>query len=505
MYLKSDRELFRRRGRFGWVLALVVLLILVSVSLLAYPRLVELADEMQFAVVATPTPMPTATPAAGFYVGRAEEASWDGAVASAIAAYQQALDLEPNQTELYLELARLLIFQGQPERALEMARQALTRQPGSARAWAMLGLTYNWLGMSGQAITYCRRAIELDPTLAEAYAYLAVAYIDAGQWSPANEAIATAWELDPTDVTVLRNRAYVLEGQGNYSGAIEGYREALAVNDRLVDLYLGIGRNAAALGNLTRAREAYEAAVEIDPEHSIAWNRLGLTELLVGDYPAARASLEHALRHNPRMGEAYGNLGTLYFHQRNYEDAIQAFSSAIRYGEARSRRRTVLFVITMEDIDRIGLEPRGTEVAHAKFVHPFQFDVPLRGQFETAGGQNDVQGQIKLDVMTGRYEASVIGITPAPSGKVYVGWFRQLFAPEGHLIRTEPMFAAPDGRLEISSETGVVKGPPIYSYTTYALTYYLLAECDRALPLIDIALRLNPVDETALRTRDFCR
>ncbi len=100
---------------------------------------------------ATATPAPTATPSAGHFTVLAEEAYWNGSVGEAIVAYQRALDLDLNQTELYLELARLMIYNGQAERGLEMARQALSRQPGECPCLGAAGLAYDWLGLTDQA------------------------------------------------------------------------------------------------------------------------------------------------------------------------------------------------------------------------------------------------------------------------------------------------------------------------------------------------------------------
>ncbi len=171
-----------------------------------------------------------------------------------------------------------------------------------------------------------------------------------------------------------------MENQGNYFDAIQGYREAIAANDKLVHLYMAVGRNAGALGNLTTALEAYSEAVGVDPRHAEALARLAWTQILMGDYAAAKQNLTTALEVDPDLAEAYAYLGTLYFHQRNYEDAIVAFGPAIDYAEARSRRRTVLFSVTLEDTEGIGVTPRGSEVAVAEFVHPGDLQTPMRGQ-----------------------------------------------------------------------------------------------------------------------------
>ncbi|MGC9350109.1 MAG: tetratricopeptide repeat protein [Anaerolineae bacterium] len=504
MYLKSDRELYNRK-RVPWVRIFLVLIVLAVGGYFAWQAFEDFGRRFMPVSIPTSTPMPTPTPAAGFYVSEAEDAYLNGSMGAAIEAYQRALDMEPNQTELYLELARLLVFYGKPERAVEMARQALIRQPESARAWALLGMAYDWLGLTDRAVQFCERAVEIDPTLPEAYAYLAEAYIDNGQWMAANEAIGTAMELDDTNVDVLRNQGYVLENQGNYSGAIQAYRDALEVQENLAHLYLAIGRNAMALQNLTLARDAYADAVAVDPENPLALDRLGWTQLLIGDYESARPNLRTALELDPTLADAYGHLGTLYYQQVNYEDAIAMLKPALTYGEARSRRRSMLFVITEEEIDDVGVEPAGPEVAYAAFLHPVGFETPLRGEFQGQGVGSEVQGRIRFDVMTGRYTFSLSGLPPASSGKTYVGWFLRLLWPEDTLVRTEPIFPAPTGDVQVSGETGPVKGPPIENYYIYALAHYLLDQCGQALPYLEIALRIDPEDPQALRAAELCR
>lgn len=506
MYLKSDRDLYRRRRRIPWM-RLLTLLALIGAG--AY-LVTTILDVMQgrpgsgTTGAPTPTPAPTSTPSPAIYVARAEDAYWAGDVESAIDAYQRALDIEPNQFDLYLALSRLLTFQSQPERGLEMAREALRRQPENARAWAVLCLAYDWLGMPLDAIKACEQAITFDPTLPEAYAYLAEAYVDAGNWFAANNTIATALELGETNIDVLRNRAYVLETQGNYYGAIGAYREALEVHEELVHLHMAIGRNANALGNWTLAVQAYSDAVEADPNHVPALARLGLVLLLTGDYRQAETHLTKAIKLDPMFADAYAHMGTLYFQQRNYEDAIEMFKLAIRYGEARSRRRTVYLVITMEDTNAVGLAPKGTEVARAAFVHPIGFETPLRGMIEGGVVGSQITGHVRFDVMSGRYAMEMQGLPPAPAGKIYVGWFLPLLLLERTTARTEAIFPAPDGRVQFSGDVGRVKGPAIETYYTLALSYYLLDQCSEALPYIDAALRLDPEDANALQTRQLC-
>jgi tetratricopeptide (TPR) repeat protein len=508
MYIKPDRKLRRHRGhrrepkryRFVWVLLLM--LVLGAGSYVGY--LAMFKWDTQAAAFPTTTPMPTPTPSVGYYISEAEDARFRGSMVEAIDAYQLALNLEPNQTDAYIELARLLTLYGEPERGLGMAQQALIRQPDSPRALAVLGRAYDWLGMPDDAVRFCRQAVQVDPTLAVSYAYLAEALVDNGQWFAANDAIATALELDDTNVEVIRNQGYVLENQGNYYGAIDAYRNALEIDDRAVHLYMAIGRNTAALGNLYGAEDAYASAVEIAPDYAIGLDWLGWIQLLLGDYESAEANLLAAIEADERLGSAYSHLATLYFQQRNYEDAIEYFKPGIEYGEARSRRRVVRFVITAETVNGVGARPAGDEVARVELEHPVQLEGPLRGEFSGIYAGTSVEGRFRFEVMDGRYQITLTSLPPVPQGEVFIGWFVPLYTPEGTMVRTEPIFPSPGGAFERRDMTGVVQGPPIENYYTYALSYYLLDQCNQAMPHIRTALRIDPEDANALKTLELC-
>lgn len=502
MYLKPGNKLYRKQQTPSVTHVFILLLLIAGGGIVVYN--IMLRNESPIISSNTPTPQPTATPSPLLSVAEAEDAYWAGDINTAIDSYQRALDIEPNQVDVYIELARLLIHRGRPERALEMAREALHRQPENPHALLMLGLSYEWLGLLGEAIDAYQAAIELDPTSPEAYAYLAEAYIDSGNWYGANDAIATAELLDDANVVVRRNSGYVLENQGNYYGAMEAYREALELHNRLVHLYLSIGRNAEALGNLSLAQETYEDAIEVDPGSAVAHARLGRVYLYQGEYEKAEVALKEALALDPVLGDAYGNLATLYFQRLNYEDAIENFRPALRYGEAKNRRRTVYLLITEESVNGIGEGPADVELARAYFIHPLDPEAPLRGVVFGSGEGSPIQGHVRLDVMTGRYTISLAGLPPAPAGKVYMGWFMPLVSAGELLVHTEAIFPAPDGRVEISGETGAIKGPSIENYYLLALAYYYLDDCPSALAYIEVALRIDPQDANSLVTWEYC-
>lgn len=503
MYIKESRYPYRRTQRRRspfWRILLLALVDVLGIFVL-YQFLYN--PEMPM-VLSTATPAPTPTRSPTSYVAEATDAYFGGAMPTALAAYQQALELDPAQPEFYVAMGRIMVYRGAPERALQLARNALLYDAEYAPAWALLCLAYDWLNLPLDAVAFCERAIALDPTLPEAYAYLAEAHIDAGNWLAANDTIATAMKLDENSVDVLRNYGYVMEVQGNYSAAIQAYRQALQRQPFLAHLYIAIGRNQHVLGNFTQAQESYQSATEVDPENLIALERAGLLRLLQGDYGPAQVYFQKALEIDPTYSRALGWLGTLFFQRRNYEDAIPVLERAIRYGEMESRRRTVLFTITEEPQGVAASAPTGRTVVRGEFAFPEDTRSPLRAMLRGTPSQEDARGFIRLDPLDGRYTLSLTGLPPAPVGQVYVGWFRPLLSPERAVMHTAPIRPGPDGSVTLSGATGVVKGPPIEIYYTLSLCYYYLNRCADARPLIAVALRIDPQDANALQTQRLC-
>ncbi len=494
----------RRRSRSPlWRVLLLLILDLAGIYFL-YTQWVDPVNGPALPTANTPTPRPTPTRSAVSWSADAIDAYWDGRLTESVASYRQALNLEPDQTELYVDLARLLIFRGYPEQALDLTAEALRREPENAMALAVRGLAYDWLGLPEETIPLCDQALALDPALPEAYAYRAEAYVDLGNWLQANTDIEKALELEPENVDVLRTQGYVLEVQGNYSAAIQAYREALDLHPGLSYIYRALGRNYEALGNFTRAEEVYEEAIAADPESVASLDQLAWSYLLRGDYEQVEQYLSSALEIDPNYWPALGHMGTYQFQRRNYEGAIPRFTDAIRYGEAASRRRTVSFQLTLESADQIGAEPGGEAVAQGIFVHPADVTYPMRAMIAGVEDGSTIQGYVRFTPLDGRYVIVLEGL-PAPTlGRAYVGWFDTLLTPEETQVHTPALRPDAEGRIDENDITGPVKGPPIEHYYTLALSHYFLDQCSEATPYINVALRIDPEDANALETRRLC-
>ena len=483
------------------------LLMLISAGVYVYATVKQEQIESPF----VPTPAPTRS--ALSYATTADDLYLQGRLTETISAYGQAIALEPDNVLLYIPMSRLLALEGRTIEAVRHAQKATEMARENAAAWAVLGMAFDWNGDITEAIDACKYAIELDPTYAEGYAYLAEAYADAGRWLDANQAAQTALQLDDQSVDTHRNYGYVLERQANYWGAVEAYKQALEIHPNLAYIHLSVGQNYRRLGDLDSAIGSFKKATDINPGHAQANYELGWTYLVyLGESEEAETYLEQAVAADPEFGRAVGGLAIAYWQRRNYEDAIPNFERAIRLESTSARRKAQAFYVTVEEVNRGDPGPSLDIVMQGDLIPTAQdsrdiLQATLKPQGLEASdeGWADAQGSITLDARSGKYTLQLAGLPWPPAGQVYEGWFEGVYTLSGDPLSTGPFQHKLDGGIEMESEAKWVAGPPIEYYYTLGLAYFYLAECEKAYPLFDAALQINPEEANALEGIRLCR
>jgi tetratricopeptide (TPR) repeat protein len=477
------------------------------VSIYAY----TLIQEEDIVSPFVPTPVPTRS--AHFYLMEADTFYLEGNLEGAITAYEQAISLAPDEVPYYIPLIRLLALEGWvhsdlAERAIELGQHAVERAPNYAPAWAVLGMAYDWSGQVNESIDACLRAVDLDPTYADAYAYLAEAYADAGQWADAQEAAQTALSLAPDSVDANRAHGYVIEGLGNYWGAAESYRRALEIHPKLAHIYVDLGRAYQYLYDTSNAIDAYRMATELDQDRAEAFDKLAWTYYAIGDQEMARTYLERAIEVDSEYAPAYGHLAILYWARRYYEEAIPNLEKAINLSYRVTRRSATGFYVTTEPTEESYLYPSGEVVLEGSLTWADLDEIrlaaslePLRTDSEWAGAS----GRVTLNTVTGEYILRLENVPALPYGRVYVGWFEGLDDLNGMAFNTGPLLIRAAGNFEARLLAEPIDGPRIEELYILGLCYYYMDQCDRAYPLFNAALKIDPEEPNALEGIRLCQ
>jgi spermidine synthase len=259
--------------------------------------------------------------------------------------YRVALNKDPGDRRTRLNLALVLLDQGDPEGAEEILNKLVSEAPDVALYRFNLGVVLGASGDRGGALKQLVQAVALAPGLIPAQIALADAMLGLGRLDEAESAlkkvlvqnrwIAEVWEmlglvsaargnwneakahhvraarLEPYRATAHYNLGIVLQETGRLVEAAEAYRAALSIEPRDAEAANNLGLVYAAAGLFDRARDAHAMAIEIEPNYPAAFYNLGLAEKELGSRRAAGEAFRKALALDPDLTMADEQLKSL--------------------------------------------------------------------------------------------------------------------------------------------------------------------------------------------------
>ena len=195
--------------------------------------------------------------------------------------FEQAFQLNPNDTDLLLLYVQFSMFSGQYADAIRLARR-LVQLDGRNPLFALeLGWAHSFAGNYEAASAGYQRAIELDPVRPEPYLRLAMLELSRGNLDQALEHVRFSEQLAGDTINragIVSEYAYVYAK----TGALE---DAVRIADRLpsnafpqalATVQLALGNHEQALATLRADADRIEAnnlATPAQPTYSfILWN-----------------------------------------------------------------------------------------------------------------------------------------------------------------------------------------------------------------------------------------
>lgn len=223
------------------------------------------------------------------------------------------------------------------DRSIAAYRQALDLDPGLVEARAALASAYCIRGLYRydpadleRALATAERAVGEDPSLPQAHKARARVYLALGKNRLAMEASRRAVELDPLYPEGAHNLGAALNRLGRPHDALEWHYRAVVLGPRQVVFAKGLADAYYLLGEWSEARRWYREALEREPFHAFATENLAKIEILDGHPGTARHLLARALAVHPESPE-------LLFQAALLEQVEGDREAAERYLERASR------------------------------------------------------------------------------------------------------------------------------------------------------------------------
>jgi len=183
----------------------------------------------------------------------------------ALAAYDAALERQPEFVDCWFNKANLLRRSGRLEEALACYRRVAELAEDDAAALNNMGITLFQLGRGQEALDCYARAIALRPDYAEAFTNRGNALLDLGYHDEAIASHERSLAIDPGHIQARVNLGNVRQELGAHEDALREYQRALAADPACAEAHNGAAVCLQAMGQLEPALAAAERALACAP------------------------------------------------------------------------------------------------------------------------------------------------------------------------------------------------------------------------------------------------
>jgi tetratricopeptide (TPR) repeat protein len=265
-----------------------------------------------------------------------------GQVDDAIAQYQRAMAIQPNDAQAHYNLGLVYFRQGWMDEAIAQYQTALAIQPDYANAHNNLGLIYSRLGRMDEAIAQYQTALTITPNVADVHYNLGNALLRRGRTDDAIAQYQKALVIDPDDAKARSNLGGALLQQGRMDEAITQYQTVLAITPDPADAHYNLGNALLQRGRMDEAIAQYQTALAIQPDHLEVQN--GLAWVLATCQQASLRNGHKAVELAQRANQLSGGgnpvilctLAAAYAETGRFPEAEATGKSALQLAKAQS-------------------------------------------------------------------------------------------------------------------------------------------------------------------------
>jgi tetratricopeptide (TPR) repeat protein len=258
------------------------------------------------------------------------EADKAGQLDSAVAEFQQAIDLDPKLGVAFVDLGEVFIEKRDYAAAIPPLKHALELNPNIEGAHQLLGYALLAQGYPAEAIPHLEKAHDEDA--------LGIALLEAGRLQEALTVLQKAVARNPNDPDLLyyygrasglvskqifdalearfpdSARAHQMMAQDyvvlrELPSAEREYNEALRLRPQTAGLHLELGLLYVRAQQWDKAEEQFRLETELQPGNAEAAYRLGEAEMQLGKFKEARTSLAQSDKIKQDMPETLYLLG----------------------------------------------------------------------------------------------------------------------------------------------------------------------------------------------------
>ncbi len=217
---------------------------------------------------------------------------------------------------------------GDLEEASKFYSYAIELKPNMSDAWVNLAEVKWKMGYKEDRVKILEEALKIITDDPKIWGALAIAYSDLGENKKAEEVLKRAISLIGMKKEVAQSLGYVFFRSKRYSLAIFVFSELLSKYPDDANIYFIMGDIYMQIKNYMKAKYYFERGLNIRQDKLIL-NKLGLCYFEIGAIDDAKEAFEKAIAIDKNFWPAYLNLGIIFKRKSDFENSEKMYIKAL--------------------------------------------------------------------------------------------------------------------------------------------------------------------------------
>lgn len=277
-----------------------------------------------------------------FYLSLGKAWQQTGKPKEAVAAFEKAVQLQPDSSLVLQSLADALRASGDTTGSQDVLKHALHVAPLDPQNWYQSGILEAQLGQTGSALDKLTKALALDPDIPEGRFNLANLLLQTGQPEAAMASLQDALRIDPYDAAAYDLTGQILAREGKITEALYHFQKAVHLRPGYAPYLYDHALALVRAQQFDEARLEAQAATQANPAFAEAHEVLGGLFVREKQMDRARREYERVLELQPELGRAQLNLALILVSQGDVTAAAVHLRKAAGSADPNIARQATL-------------------------------------------------------------------------------------------------------------------------------------------------------------------
>lgn len=323
-----------------------------------------------------------------FHLAEGELARREGDKAKSIAAFRQAIVVDPTSVSAHSTLGSALLADGQQEEGLAMLAKAAELSPPHGLARLRLAQALLIAGKTPEAVKILDELNTRAPEVIPAWSTRAEIALVQKDYAEARRLVSRALSQSPSDPQSLRVRAKIDLAENKPVDAVQALDTVAKRLPGAADVHYQLGIALLLNREMDRAIGHLEKAVELNPRLIDAALLLSEVQISSARSDDAISGLTAVIRQEPELGHARMLLARAYRAKGRLDDAINTYSKMVEMFPTNATPALQLGIVlsqrsrtreAREAFEKcLQISPKNSATAEAAFEQLVKLDVQDR-------------------------------------------------------------------------------------------------------------------------------